>query len=75
MSDDALNQRLLDAHANGDSQTMVDIYKGAGDAALFAGDTHAGCFYLTHAYVFALEAGMPIATKIHKTLKQYGREE
>ena len=35
----------------------------------------AGCFYLTHAYIFALDCGAPEAAAIHQTLVAYGREE
>ena len=31
-------------------------------------------FFLTHAYVFALEAGAETATDLHRRLKHYGRE-
>ena len=66
---------LLKAHEDGDSKTLIELYGAAGKAALENGDIQQGCFFLTHAYVFALEAGAPEAAQFHKILKQHGREE
>jgi hypothetical protein len=35
----------------------------------------AACFYLTHAYVFALSAGATEAGALHARLLAHGREE
>ena len=40
-----------------------------------AGDTDAACFFLTQAYVFALEGGLPAARHLHRRLAAHGREE
>ncbi|MEM6619616.1 MAG: hypothetical protein AAF631_09965, partial [Pseudomonadota bacterium] len=58
---DTLNARLLAAHAAGDARTLVALYRQAGDDA--TDDTARG-FYLTHAYVFALEAGDPFTRHV-----------
>ncbi|MEM9850524.1 MAG: hypothetical protein AAF761_00855 [Pseudomonadota bacterium] len=68
---DTLNARLLAAHAAGDARTLVALYRQAGDDA--TDDTARG-FYLTHAYVFALEAGLPEAAVLHARLVAMGRE-
>jgi len=65
---------LLAAFAAGDGMTIMRLYRDRGLDALKAGDEDAGCFYLTHAYVFALEQGAPEAEEIRSELKQRGRE-
>lgn len=68
---DGLDTRLLDAHARGDRQALVSLYAEAADQA---NDDTARGFYLTHAYVFALEAGMPAADALRHRLVAMGRE-
>ena len=51
---DNLNQRLIDAHARGEKQALVNLYTQAAD---MAGDVDQECFFLTQAYIFALETG------------------
>lgn len=70
-----LNAALLTAHDRGDRLALVRLYHQAGTQNEAAGDIDAACFYYTHAYVFALEAGLPIAIDIKKTLVRFGREE
>ena len=55
-----LDDALLAANLAGDNETLVKLYRQAGEAALDQDEVQ-GCFYLTHAYVFALEAGMAVA--------------
>jgi hypothetical protein len=66
-----LDARLLDAHAAGDMRALVPLYLEAADQA--ADDT-ARYFYLTHAYVFALDLGAPDAARIRARLVAAGRE-
>ncbi len=66
-----LDTRLLDAHAADDRRELVALYAEAADSA---NDLDAACFYLTHAYVFALETGHPRATHLHKALCRHGRD-
>lgn len=68
-----LDEALLAAHVAGDNETLVRLYRQAGEAAL-AEDEVQGCFYLTHAYVFALEAGMIEAEELRVILAARGRE-
>ncbi|MGR3660603.1 MAG: hypothetical protein ACU0CA_05365 [Paracoccaceae bacterium] len=72
---DALDQKMLTAHATGDKARLVDLYRQAADLREAEGDVDATCFYLTHAYVFALDQGDASATVLHKRLKDFGREE
>ncbi|TCL09741.1 hypothetical protein BXY66_1798 [Shimia isoporae] len=68
---DTLDARLLAAHAAGDKFALVSLYAEAAESA--ADDKTRG-FYLTHAYVFALETGDQRAAKLHEILKGMGRD-
>jgi hypothetical protein len=67
----ALDAALLAAHDNGDRAALIRLYS---EAAESTADPDAAGFYLTHAYVFALEAGAPEAEALHARLKAEGRE-
>ena len=69
MSD--LDRRLLEAHARDDRAALIALYAEAGETAQT--ETARG-FYLTHAYVYALEAGDGRAAALHAALKAMGRE-
>ena len=71
----ALDDALLAAHARADRAALVKLYARAGDMAERAGDMTACGFYLTHAYVYALEIGDPAADILHQRLLAQGREE
>lgn len=71
----ALDAALLAAHEAGDEAALARLYADAGDRAEAAGDGDAACFYLTHAYVFALATGAPQADALRARLKAHGREE
>lgn len=66
-----LDARLLAAHARNDRRALIGLYT---EAAAQANDETASGFYLTHAYVFALEAGAPEAAHLHARLVAMGRE-
>ena len=65
-----LQDRLLAAHARDDLAALVALYTEAADQAP---DTDAACFFLTHAYVFALEQGDPASDALFHRLKAHGR--
>lgn len=67
-----LHTRMLAAHEGPDPAVLIALYTEAADRA---NDLNASCFFLTHAYVFALEAGAPQAPTLHRRLKRHGREE
>ena len=71
----ALDAALLAAHADDDRAALVTLYTQAADMAGAEGDRDAVCFFLTHAYVYALETGAPVADNLHARLKAEGREE
>lgn len=68
---DDLDARLLAAHAADDHRALIRLYRDASEAAQTA---VARNFYLTHAYVFALEAGAPEAGDLRARLVGYGAE-
>ena len=62
---------MIRAHAAGDQAALIALYAQAADTA---NDLNAACFFLTHAYVFALEAGAAEAASLHARLVAHGRE-
>jgi hypothetical protein len=66
-----LDEALLAAHAAGDAPAMMRLYARAAE---LAATPDAAAFYLTHAYVFALETGDPDAPALHQQLVDAGRE-
>lgn len=66
-----LEARLLAAHARCDTVALVGLYTEAGDQP---NSEVAQGFYLTQAYVYALELGDPRAAGLHAQLVTMGRE-
>jgi hypothetical protein len=66
-----LDARLLHAHEACDLAALVALYAEAADATP---DEQARGFYLTHAYVFALELGSDAAPSLRQALIDMGRE-
>lgn len=66
-----LDARLLAAHAAGDKPALVALYTLAADAAP---SLDAACFYLTHAYIFALDLGDMRAAGLKARLVRHGRD-
>lgn len=73
MTRDELEKALLAAHASGDGPELARLYTAAGDQAEAAGDIDAACFYLTQAFVFALESGLPEAAELNRRLADKDR--
>ncbi|MEL6267158.1 MAG: hypothetical protein AAFR52_16180 [Pseudomonadota bacterium] len=71
----ALDAALVEAHAAGDTAALARLYAEAAAGAEGVGDGEAAAFYRTHAYVFALESGSPLADGLHAALLAAGREE
>ncbi len=70
----ALDRELLAAHALKDIARLANLYEQAANLSENGADIDAACFYLTHAYVFALEGGLPNTADINSRLHAYGRE-
>lgn len=73
--DAALDAGLLAAHAAGDLAALVRLYAAAADLCEGRGEADRACFYLTQAYVFALDRGDPAAPVLHARLRAQGREQ
>lgn len=65
-----LDEALLDAHARDDRAALVTLYSRAAEAT---DEVDATCFFLTQAYVFALETGHAATQPLHDRLKAFGR--
>lgn len=65
-----LHAALLSAHKAGDGTAMVGLYL---QAANETSDTDEEMFFLTHAYIFALEQGDDRAPDIRARLTAAGR--
>ncbi|WP_370232116.1 hypothetical protein [Cognatishimia sp.] len=68
-----LDKQLLQAHADYDVPALIRLYHEAATLAEQRQDHEASCFYLTHAFVFALEEGAPEADELNLKLFERGR--
>lgn len=66
-----LDSAMIRAHDAGDLKALITLYTQAADRAE---TLDAACFFLTHAYIFALEAGAFEAADLHARLIAHGRE-
>ncbi|UWR20947.1 hypothetical protein [Sulfitobacter sp. S190] len=71
MKEAQLDDALIAAHAADDADALITLYTRAADGAQ---DEDRACFYLTHAMVFALEAGDARAQTLRARLVSCGRE-
>ena len=69
----ALEVQLSSAFQKGDKTAIAQVYVLGADIALAEGDSDRECFLLTHAWVYALEAGDVLADDCWKRLRGYGR--
>ncbi len=65
---------LIAAHHARDIETLVRIYLAEADRRAEQHDVDAECFFLTQAYVWALDGGHPEAERLHARLKAHGRD-
>ena len=79
MTPGELDAAILAAHAGeggtGDGARLAALYTSAADMAEADGRIDAACFFLTQAYVFALDHGDAAAPALHARLLAHGREE
>lgn len=68
-----LEAQLLAAHAVDDGAVLSVLYERAADLSELSDDTERACFYLTQAYILALEMGLPYADSLEKRLRRQGR--
>ncbi|MEM9349612.1 MAG: hypothetical protein AAGA47_05080 [Pseudomonadota bacterium] len=70
MTPETLHQELLAAHTARDGERMIALYTQAADQTE---DEDEEMFFLTHAYIFALEAGHATAPILRARLQEKGR--
>lgn len=70
-----LDDFLIDAHRRQDLRALVDGYTAAADLAAQDEDDVRHGFFLTQAWVFALEAHLPVAEELHRLLLAMGRAD
>ncbi len=75
MTTECLNSKIMQAHKASDVDLLGQLYLKAGRFFVGEGNIDHGCFLLTTAYVFCLEAGLAEAEDARAILKQYGRED
>lgn len=67
----ALDRAILSAHDADDRPALIAHYTRAADLNT---DPDAHAYFLTIAYVYALETGDPAANRLYARLRQLGRE-
>lgn len=68
-----INADILAAHAADDGVALVKHYTRIADEAEHRSDKDACCFFLTQAYVFALQHGLDEHHVLQLRLQAYGR--
>ncbi|MDA5558998.1 hypothetical protein [Shimia sp. MMG029] len=68
-----LDRQLLQAHTDYNVPALIKLYHEASKMSEARQDHDAACFYLTHAFVFALEYGAPEADELNRKLYERGR--
>lgn len=74
MTPHELDAALIAAHGSRDADQIASLFALAGERASAKGEMDAACFFWTQGYIWALEAGNPIAAQLHRALKDQGRE-
>ena len=68
-----LESQILEAHNASDSDALWRLYRIAAASADDAGDEERAAFFLTHAWVFALDAASASASDLFDELRARGR--
>jgi len=74
VNEDALEAMLLAAHVADDRASLAKGYAQAADFAEMAGEVDRACFFLTQAWIFALDVGAAEADALKARLVAHGRE-
>lgn len=69
----SLDMRLLNAYRSGAPASISEAYCDIAAEAAAAQDADREAFFLTHAFIFALEAGCPKAAILSDRLRTLGR--
>ena len=73
MTGRSLQEALLEAHAADDRLALVSLYLEAANLAAESQGIEKECFFLTHAWVFALETDHELSDDLRVRLEYYGR--
>lgn len=68
-----LDRKIIVAHRDRDLPLLATLYERAADLALSEGDCSQGYYFLTQAWIFALDAEMPQANYLCNRLVAAGR--
>jgi len=68
-----LHKQLLAAHEAQDAAALTELYTAAADIEQSHGEISAMCYFLTQAYVHALQSGHPCCEQLHARLAEHGR--
>ncbi|TCD15488.1 hypothetical protein E0D97_05375 [Oricola cellulosilytica] len=68
-----MDSAIIAADAAGDPRALSVLYGKAALALEQKGDIESACFFYTHAFVFALEAGSEAAKTYRAALLRHGR--
>ncbi len=69
-----MENKLQKAIQRNDLELLVQIYTDTANTSELRGDIDEACFFLTQAYVCALQQGADIAADLRLRLVEYGRE-
>ncbi len=69
-----MEDKLHEAIKRHDLEVLTKIYTDAANASEKCGDIDEACFFLTQAYVFALQQGADTAPGLRSRLIKHGRE-
>ncbi len=69
----ALERELLAAHESGDGDALIGLYAVVADKSEASDDIDSAAFFLTHAWIFALERGDERAEALRARLANLGR--
>ena len=69
----ALERELLAAHESGDGDALIGLYAVVADKSEASDDIDSAAFFLTHAWIFALERGDERAEALRARLAKLGR--
>ena len=68
-----LEDAILSAYAAEDQVELIRLYRRAADIAEAENDIDQAAFFLTYAWIYALELGHEDATKLCQRLADWGR--
>ncbi len=68
-----LQQAILTAHAQNNTADLINHYTDAATLMENNSDIDAACFYLTQAYIYALDSGSEYTEDLHERLAKHGR--